>query len=69
MKRLLTAALCQLAAAARSSKCKLRTSTINKGIGEREYISGCVFVYTIGYTLYGKSYKGSLNYLHLLSRT
>lgn len=59
MKRLLTAALCQLAAAARSSKCKLRTSTINKGIGEREreYISGCVFVYTIGYTLYGKSYE------------
>lgn len=31
MKRPLTAALCQLAAVAGSSKCKLRTDTINKG--------------------------------------
>lgn len=43
MKRLLTAALCQLAAAAGSSKCKLRTGTINKGMKNRVCI--CTFVH------------------------
>lgn len=45
MKRLLTAALCQLAAAAGSSKCKLRTGTINKGMRNRVCICTCKFVY------------------------
>lgn len=35
MKRFLTAALCQLAAATGSSECKLRTSTINKAMSNR----------------------------------
>lgn len=35
MKRFLTAGLCQLAAAAGSSECKLRTSTINKDMSNR----------------------------------
>lgn len=38
MKRFLTAALCRLAAATGSSKCKLRTSTINKAMSNRVFI-------------------------------
>lgn len=45
MKRLLAAALCQLAAAVGSSKYELRLGTINKAMSDTECICTCIFVH------------------------